>query len=61
MPFYDYTCKNETCAHNWVEEQPIKAAPIETCPSCKKATAQRLISGSTQIAFKGKWFKTGGY
>jgi putative FmdB family regulatory protein len=60
MPFYDYRCQQ--CPHTWTEEASIKSAPTTTCPACQKEAAQRLISGSTQVEFRGKgWFKTGGY
>lgn len=55
---YEYTCKN--CKHEWEEDQPITAEPVELCPKCKQKTAKRLISKGTGFVLKGTgWYKTG--
>lgn len=57
MPTYEYECSD--CSHNWEEDQSIKDDPIKTCPSCKKETAKRLISGSNFVLVGGGWAKEG--
>lgn len=54
MPTYEYACA--TCGHQWEEIQKISENPIEECPSCKKATAKRLISGGSFILKGGGWY-----
>ncbi len=54
MPTYEYACA--TCGHQWEEIQKISENPIEECPSCKKATAKRQISGGSFILKGGGWY-----
>jgi len=54
MPTYEYAC--EGCKHTFEEFQSIKAAPITTCPKCKKKKVKRLISGGAGFLFKGSGF-----
>jgi len=51
MPTYEYACA--ACGHSWEEVQRITEPPIELCPSCKHASAHRLISGGTHFILKG--------
>lgn len=54
MPTYEYACA--TCGHQWEEIQKISEEPIQECPSCKKATAKRQISGGNFILKGGGWY-----
>ena len=54
MPTYEYACAD--CGHQWEEIQKISENPIEECPSCKKATAKRQISGGSFILKGGGWY-----
>src|SRR5215472_9232575 len=54
MPTYEYAC--ESCGHNWEEVQKITENPQDTCPSCKKKTAHRQISGGNFILKGGGWY-----
>jgi len=57
---YEYVCNH--CKHQWEEDQKITDKKTETCPVCKKKSAERLISGGTGFVLKGGgWFKDGGY
>lgn len=58
---YEYRCKAPGCHHQWEAEQRITDAPLQNCPSCGLATAQRLISKGTFVLSGPGWFKTGGY
>jgi putative FmdB family regulatory protein len=54
MPTYEYACPS--CGHQWEEFQRITENPTEDCPSCKKKTAQRQISGGNFILKGGGWY-----
>jgi putative FmdB family regulatory protein len=54
MPTYEYRCQN--CDHKWDEFQPMSAVPTKKCPKCRKAKAERIISGGGAILFKGSGF-----
>jgi len=56
---YEYECT--ACKHTWETEQRITAAPVKTCPKCKKQKARRLISKSAFVLNGEGWFKSGGY
>lgn len=48
---YEYLCTD--CGHQWEADQSITAAPLKDCPKCKKAKAQRQVSGGTGFVLKG--------
>jgi putative FmdB family regulatory protein len=54
MPTYEYACA--TCGHEWEEIQKISEAALEKCPSCKKKSAKRQISGGNFILKGGGWY-----
>jgi len=54
MPTYEYVCRK--CEHRFERFQSITAKPIRKCPSCGKASAQRLVSAGAGIIFKGSGF-----
>ncbi len=54
MPTYEYACK--ACGHVWEAQQRISESPLTECPKCKKATAQRQISGGNFILKGGGWY-----
>jgi putative FmdB family regulatory protein len=54
MPTYEYACAK--CGHHWEEVQKISEPPVQTCPSCKKKSAQRQISGGSFILKGGGWY-----
>jgi len=54
MPTYEYVCRK--CEHRFERFQSIKAGPVRKCPSCGKASAQRLVSAGGGIIFKGSGF-----
>ena len=51
MPTYEYRCR--ACDHEFERFQKISAAPVRTCPECKKRRVERLISTGGGIVFKG--------
>ncbi|MFH0877679.1 MAG: FmdB family zinc ribbon protein [Candidatus Omnitrophota bacterium] len=53
MPTYEYECK--TCGHRFDKSQPMTAAPVKTCPKCKKSV-RRVIHAGSGIIFKGSGF-----
>ncbi len=53
MPTYEYECKS--CGHRFEKSQPMTAAPLKTCPKCKKGV-QRLIGSGAGFIFKGSGF-----
>lgn len=53
MPTYEYECKS--CGHHFEKSQPMTAAPLKTCPKCKKEV-RRLIGSGSGIIFKGSGF-----
>ncbi len=57
--YYEYTCTNEDCKHEWEEEQSIKDDSLTHCPKCQQETAKRLISKSSFILNGGGWAKSG--
>jgi len=48
---YEYACSS--CGHEWEAEQSISEQPLKKCPSCKKNSAKRQISGGTGFLLKG--------
>jgi putative FmdB family regulatory protein len=54
MPTYDYRCT--ACDHRFEEFQSMSAAPLRTCPACKKDALERLIGTGAGIIFKGSGF-----
>lgn len=56
---YEYVCT--ACSHYWEAEQPISAAPLTTCPSCRKETAKRQVSGGQGFILKGGGWYADGY
>jgi putative FmdB family regulatory protein len=54
MPTYDYEC--DGCGHKFEEFQSITAAPVRTCPKCRKRKVRRLIGAGAGIIFKGSGF-----
>jgi len=54
MPTYDYECT--ACGHRFEEFQAITAAPIRTCPKCKRRKVKRMIGSGAGILFKGSGF-----
>jgi putative FmdB family regulatory protein len=48
---YEYICT--ACGHQWEADQSIKDAALKDCPSCKKASAKRQVSGGTGFVLKG--------
>ncbi len=54
MPTYHYCCKS--CKHEFEELQRIAENPLTACPSCKKHSLTRMISGGSGLVFKGNGF-----
>ena len=54
MPNYDYVC--EKCGHEFEVFQQMSAAPLKSCPACKKRSVKRLIGGGAGLIFKGTGF-----
>lgn len=54
MPTYEYACPK--CGHHFEQFQPMKDAPLTTCPKCKKKGLKRLIGGGAGLIFKGSGF-----
>lgn len=54
MPTYDYRCSN--CGHEFEEFQPITAAPLKVCPTCKRETLKRVLGGGAGMIFRGEGF-----
>ena len=54
MPTYEYVCQK--CEHRFERFQSIMARPIRKCPSCGKASVQRLVGAGGGILFKGSGF-----
>lgn len=48
---YEYLCT--ACGHQWEADQSITAQALKDCPKCKKAKAQRQVSGGTGFVLKG--------
>jgi putative FmdB family regulatory protein len=56
---YEYVCT--ACQHEWEAEQSISESPLKKCPSCKKSTAKRQISGGQGFILKGGGWYADGY
>jgi putative FmdB family regulatory protein len=54
VPTYDFRCGS--CQYEFEQFQSITAAPLKTCPNCKRRTLQRLIGSGGGIIFKGSGF-----
>jgi putative FmdB family regulatory protein len=55
MPTYEYQC--DSCGAKFEEFQRMTAAPLKTCPKCKKSgKVHRLISAGAGFIFKGSGF-----
>ena len=54
MPTYHYRCKS--CSYEFEELQRISEEPLKVCPSCKKETVVRILSGGAGLVFKGSGF-----
>ena len=56
MPIYEYQCKN--CGERTEIIQKVSDPPATTCPACKQAALQRLISAAG-FQLKGTgWYVT---
>lgn len=56
MPIYEYECKD--CQHHFECIQKINDKPTSTCPHCKSAQVERLISAAA-FQLKGTgWYVT---
>ena len=56
MPMYEYQCG--ACGYRLEAIQKFSDQPLKSCPKCKKAKLQRLLSKSA-IQFKGSgWYIT---
>jgi putative FmdB family regulatory protein len=56
MPMYEYQCA--ACGHHLEAIQKFSDKPLKTCPKCKKAKLEKLLSKSA-IQFKGSgWYIT---
>ena len=56
MPMYEYQCA--ACGHRLEAIQKFSDKPLKSCPKCKKAKLERLLS-SPAIQFKGTgWYIT---
>lgn len=56
MPMYEYQCAG--CGHHLEAIQKFSDKPLKTCPKCKKAKLEKLLSKSA-IQFKGSgWYIT---
>lgn len=54
MPTYEYKCTS--CAHQFEKMQKITEDPLIICPSCSKATLQKVLH-PPPIVFKGQgWY-----
>jgi putative FmdB family regulatory protein len=54
MPTYEYIC--DACEHEFEQFQSITAAPVKSCPECRKKKVRRKISTGAGILFKGGGF-----
>ena len=56
MPMYEYQCA--ACGHRLEAIQKFSDKPLKSCPKCKKAKLEKLLSRSA-IQFKGSgWYIT---
>ncbi|MGE0190066.1 MAG: FmdB family zinc ribbon protein [Steroidobacteraceae bacterium] len=56
MPFYEYECS--ACKYYVETLQKISDPPLKKCPSCGKATMQRLISAPVFRLKGAGWYET---
>ncbi|HAJ57383.1 MAG TPA: FmdB family transcriptional regulator [Candidatus Omnitrophica bacterium] len=54
MPTYEYECK--ACGHRFEASHSMSAAPLKTCPECRKDKVVRLIGSGSGLIFKGSGF-----
>ena len=54
MPTYEYECR--ACGHSFERFQSITAAPVRTCPACRRRKVARLPGRGAAILFKGSGF-----
>ena len=59
MILYDYTCT--TCKHAWEAAQALHDLPLNLCPACGAASAQRQVGGGGGFRLRGGGWAKDGY